>query len=224
MKKWILPILVVTLAGIYIAFKIVTNNSFRLVKTDPANGSSRVPTTQSIVFYFNQKLADVNTTNIDSGAEFNKIDINPLVPGQVKIDGKKVIFKPGVQGLTANTAYKVTLSNIKAADGRTLKDITINFTAIYVPFNNLSSEQQKQQINETDHYHDTNNARNNFIKGLPYTTSGYSIEYISSGDYFLVRITDTPISTQKTASLKYISAQGVDTSKERVDFFIIKGL
>jgi hypothetical protein len=225
MKRLLIILGLVAIFGLAI-FGFIQNRKFHLVKSDPANKSTTVPASQIITFYFNKELAAAESgiTNSDEGRYNNLIEINPLVPGRIQIDGKKLIFKPGVQGFEDSITYKVKVSNIKSEQGEVLPDIVIEFTSKYVPFNQLSEAQQQQQINQTDQYLDTKTDRNKFINNLPYTTDGYSIEYIHSSDYFTIRITNSPVASQKTAALKYMSDRGVDPNRERIEYFVIKGL
>ncbi len=223
-KRTLILFLAAILVIIFVSLGVVRNRKFHLVSTDPSSGSSQVPTYQIVTFYFNKPLKAANDVAVDSGSDFNSIDINPSTPGQVKIDGKKIIFKPGVQGFSLNQSYTIKLTNITSAQGETLPDQSLTLKVTYVPFNNLSNNQQQQQINQTDQFHDSNTPRNKLIQSLPYTTSGYSIEYIQSGDYFLVRVTNTPIASQKAAALAYLSKHGIYTKIERIDFFVIRGL
>ncbi len=228
MKRTVIIFGILAVLILVIIYAVITGHQFHLVRTDPANGSQNVPTTQIVSFYFNQNLAKANSTSTDSqnystGFDFNIVAISPETPGSVSISGKKVVFKPGIQGLTSQP-YTMHLTHIKSEQGKTLPDITLSFNVTYVPFNELPADQQQQQINQTDQTQDVNSARNKFIKSLPYTNDNYSIEYIESDDYFLVRVTNSPVATQKAAALKYMTDHGIDTQKERIDYFVIRGL
>lgn len=215
---------------------ISNNGHFRLVRTDPKNGSHQVSYNQSVIFYFNRNLATQTAPKegqqhdeqylekFTYGLSNNIVEVSPSVPGKVNIDGNKLIFQPGVLGFSVDTDYTIKLEKIKSVGGETIPDITITFRVSYVPFNNLSSDQQNQQLNQTDQYHDTNSPRNKFIQSLPYSTNGYRIEYLQSNDYFLVSIINTPVSTQKEAALRYMSNHGIDTKQDKITYFIARGL
>jgi hypothetical protein len=226
-RKLLFVLFGLVLAVLTLLLVILPNSRFRFVKTEPGNNQQLFSSTQNVIFYFNKDMAPNYTPQgeKDPTAPQNLIKINPYVFGTTKVDGKKVTFVPnGLAPFEFNKKYTATLTNIKSQKGQTLPDKSITFTVVYTPLTSLPKSLQEQQASQTDKYKDANTPRNQFIKSLPYTTPGYNIEYIEAQDYFLIRVTKSLVADNKAAALKYMADHSIDTKRERIDFFVLRGL
>ena len=122
--------------------------------------------------------------------------ITPLVRGNIKIDGKKITFKP-LGGFSPNTKYKVTITKINLKTGKGPSANTA-FTAKA----------------------DSSNPRTKFINSLPLNYPGYSINYLKSFGVFSVQINDVPVEKNKTEAFKLISSQGFTVKSNDVEYIV----
>lgn len=135
--------------------------------TTPKDGSKE-STASDIRISFNKRPAD---------STVNNFTINPIVPGRVTIINNDVVFKPTTI-LNLNTKYTVLLKKPTSQTGQKNKDIKFEFTAVFVPFNQQSTKNQKLAIE------DSNSLEKAYpiVEYLPYDNSHFGITYSLQAD------------------------------------------
>ena len=199
----------VVLLVILIIYQAVT---FRLLSTSPANHTKNFPIYNAVVFNFNHKLAPV-------GSGTNQLTINPDVSGKVSIAGKVAQFIPD-SPLDNGRDYTVTMSGITDTGGRHLPNITIVFTAVSVPFNQLDQATQNRYINKQDANFESQTPVNKLQNSLPHNTAQYSLTYISYNNSFSVQVNTADIQGDEAAALEYIKSFGVDPNSINLSYSV----
>lgn len=134
-----------------------------LESVTPANRSEASVTT-NIEYTFNHPLDPKITDNFS---------IKPYVPGRVIVDDTRLIFEPS-KNLDIDTRYKAVLKNPRSKNGLESESIETNFTAVYIPFNEIPKKQQKQEIQQSENLQETYP----IVAHLPHETLEYKIDYV----------------------------------------------
>lgn len=175
---------------ILIAIVITQAVQFHLVSTNPKTNSQPNQYT-AISFKFNKPL--------DTGSQHNLIAISPSAAGKVEVSGNTVTFTPE-STYQANTTYQVTLSNVLSAKGEKAANVTLSFTPVYVPYNQLPKDIQQRLVTQTDI---------NDNKPKPYTPDAIAIagssELINDG-----------LSSEQLIALKQAFFQYFQANKQEV--------
>lgn len=136
------------------------SNQFRFTGMYPSAG--RVPQTVKVYFNFSKDLQPDT-----------KAQMEPTEEGKFSIEGKSIVFTPKS---VMNTGEKrVIITSPKSTTGEQLEDITVTFNVEYVPYNQLTPEQQKDEVDRT-----SNSSQNEFPiinSFLPYQSLDYNIGY-----------------------------------------------
>lgn len=160
----ILVILLITIT-IYYAWK---NSSLQIVSTTPKNDEITLGTS-TIDFKFNQ---DIDTAEYEKNIE----DPNKIISGIGLKDSKTLSIKLGE--LSKDTKYSITLKNITSKKGDILKNYKFDFSPRNIDYKDLSDEEKKRQIEETDNYSYQDPIENI----LPYETKNYKITFLTADE------------------------------------------
>lgn len=116
---------------------IRNNVVFRLVEASPSAG--RVPTaTIYINFEFNKELYEIDLDN-SAGSE-------PSIVQKIELHGKRLRVKLGA--LDDGKNYSIKLRSIRSTKGKVIDFYDYNFTARYIPFEQLTQEEQKTILDD----------------------------------------------------------------------------
>lgn len=161
-SKFKIITLVAALLLLVLGYLAYQNLIFRLVSSSPQkNGEHSIASDLKFTF---SKTLDASMKN--------KFKLSPYTAGIVVINGKELIFKPSSM-LKLNQAYSATIESPLSQSGESIDDITINFTAKYIPFSKTSKQQQQEEINESNSLE----AKHPILSKLPHETQNYKIDY-----------------------------------------------
>jgi hypothetical protein len=168
-----------------------------LTKTTPKNNAKNISLPSEIVFTFNQKMA---LPSLESNAS-NSLNVAPLTPGSVRIDGKKVIFTPD-RDLQYNQTYQVTFINPTTASQHALATATLTFSTKTMPVAQISQLQK------------------DFLARLPIVTSDYSLDYIYTTNSFQVDIGSGNQAEIKKEVEETLRINGFDPDSASVNYYL----
>lgn len=167
-----LIILTVILVVVIVASWLVYDSLvFRLKGTTPKNGSTPPASLQQVEFVFNKKIKDdgvIDRIVLLVNGE-NPIDI---VRGDSRIEDNKIIIE--IIRLNQDVQYEFTVTDITAENGKKIDKVALTFSPTYVPFNELSKEQQAASIADVE----DPVTEDPMFAIAPYRTIDYSIDYI----------------------------------------------
>lgn len=134
--------LIVVLGSVGFGFLWQRSQTFRLLSSTPKINSA-IPTSTSVIkLTFSHSLdASVDYLGTTEGESVSSIN-------SIQIDGPSIFIR--LKPLTKNKWYSFTLKNIKAQDGRVIESLPIRFTAQYIPYNELPSDQKRLEVSQTD--------------------------------------------------------------------------
>ncbi len=162
----IIIIIIITFIVFAIALLYSNNKSnsvFKLESTNP-NTNNLVPTSANkMILTFNKEIDLKSVTLSDINAEKDLVR-------SININNKDLVIN--FNALKNNYVYIITINKISSVKGEQLKDIKIQFKTKYIPYSNLTEDQKKQQLEDTDPT-PTNKTILNF---LPYSTDNYVIK------------------------------------------------
>lgn len=137
MNKKNILIAIVILFTIIIGVVIYYSSTLRLESTDPP--LDKVATsTSKIKFTFSQPLTSIESIKVDD-TELSDIEIN---------DNSALVSLNAIS-LVKDRDYTLTLTGVKSIN-KEITNLTLKMTAKYVDFNELSDEQQKIQVDQSD--------------------------------------------------------------------------
>lgn len=165
-NKYILLSVIVVIVLIFVGLVIYSLNresfkQFRMVSTLPESNQSFPSSSNQINVKFNREI-NANKITLDD------IDSNFLV-SEIIVDKKILVLK--LRTLIVNKNYNINIKKVESTSGEILTNTKLSFTTKYIPFSDLSKEEQKLQIEDTDPKPKIESIKN-FI---PYSTSNYSI-------------------------------------------------
>lgn len=219
----IIGVILVVLA--VIAFIFISNRDFRLVSTNPKLGGSIPTSTPEIILNFNRELRpDQELHNNISG------DVGPV--SNLVIDGQTILIS--LTSLEIDTNYHITLSNIESTEDEKIEKIDLIFSAVYVPYEDLSNEQKATQLANTDR----DNKEDPIMEVLPHEGEGYYLEgkhttgddgvddFILEAQIFLKRWElnnrQAAIDEYQRQVVEYITNRGFSIDDYFVDYVIIE--
>lgn len=209
---------------IFMGVALKRTNTFRLVESVPRLDNSIATSTGTIALNFNQRLDESFDYNDKLGGQDKE------AVRRVRVSGKSLLID--LEILVADRDYSFLLVEVRAMDGRMIRNLPVRFTAIYIPFNQLPDAQKKLEIGQTDR----DNADDPLARHLPhqgqqfYLSSeyGYSEEgepiYIVNAQLFLTK-SDLSDRSQRIAEIKkqvtdFIQAQGLDPKTYNIRYTI----
>ena len=224
-----LVVSVVLLIVGFVIFQVYLALTFRITKTTPKLKGVVTTALQTFVVEFNKEL--------DPDVDYLKnLDDNLKHVAAVKIKGKnlEVRTKPAIDG----KQYSFTVKNIKAKNGSVISAVNFNYTARYIPYEQLPKD-QRQLI---DQQKDQPAEDNPILNHLPYGDLHYSLsaefeeheeESVELGKLRLkaeillsasdVRTDkDSAIAIYKQEVLDYIKSLGFDPAKFEIIYEIIE--
>jgi hypothetical protein len=153
----ILAFVFVFLMLLFSGYEIYLSERFHLVSTTPA--LNKIITSQiSISLNFNKQLSpdklivDASPTNISSD----------------QVSGKTLTVKFAT---IDNKPYTISVLSLYDTGGSSIKNLVLNFTPIYIPYNQLPSSSQKNIINSQQNQNQTTSA----LGLLPYDGPDYEL-------------------------------------------------
>jgi hypothetical protein len=183
-KKIFIPaavILVIILIGLALYY-VWKSSSLQIVSTTPKNNEITLGTS-AIDFNFSK---DINEVEFEKNIE----DPNKIISGISLKDTKTLSIKLGE--LSKDTKYSITLKNITSKDGDILKEYKFDFYPRAIDFKDLSEEEKRRQIEETD----KNTYQDPLENALPYETNNYKITYLTPSE-------DTDVPATITITMKF---------------------
>lgn len=221
----ILVILLITVA-VYYAWK---NSSLQIVSTTPKNNEVTLGTS-AIDFRFSK---EINIVEFEKNIE----DPSKIISGIGLKDSKTLSIKLGE--LSKDTKYSITIKNITSKNGEVLKEYKFDFYPRDIDFKDLSEEEKRRQIEETDKttYQDP------LENVLPHETKDYKITYLTPSESIEMPATititmkffepgstavpATPAEKQeylnnlrryRTEALEYLKSNGIDVSSYVMEY------
>lgn len=136
--------------------------SFRLKTISPGD---EVPmSVTQIEFVFTRDLSTDTLTGITKTPEANMA---------ITIESNKIIFRP-LDSLSQGS-LTITVPNVIARNGEILGEVKKTFVVKYIPYNELSKDEQKRQVNQSD----GGQGRFEIINGtLPHAAYNYTADFI----------------------------------------------
>jgi hypothetical protein len=126
-------IIILALVLVLVAYEVFMFEKFHLVSTDPV--LNKINTSQtSISLIFNKNLS-VNHLVVDA---------SPINISSDKISGKTLMIN--FTSLSSEP-YTINILSLYDTSGTSIKNLALNFTPVYIPFNQLPSSTQKSIIN-----------------------------------------------------------------------------
>lgn len=154
---------VLLLTIIVVAFIVYREKTTLILKSVvPANRSEASVTTR-IEYTFNHPL------DPDISENFS---ITPYVPGRIIIKDDRLIFEPS-QNLDIDTEYEAVLENPRSKNGLRSESVKTEFTAVYIPFNEVPEAQREQEVQQSENLQETYP----IVSHLPHETLEYKIDY-----------------------------------------------
>ncbi len=162
-KKYLWPvgfILICLLIG-FLSYRIFV---FQIISTNPANGGETNSSTETmIVITYNKELATNNKNII--------ITANDDIITGFHTDYDKLLIQ--THNLSFDKSYEIYIKNVLSTDNSKIDSYTFKFTNKYKNFSELSKDEQKKQIEQTD-----KGTRDDPVtRALPVTTSAYYISF-----------------------------------------------
>lgn len=225
MKKQALTIIAIILACLsLVLLGVFRNQTFRLTSSTPKLGKTIPTSTGTIKLDFNREID--GTKSYTDNLEGDSGIIN-----SISVEGKSVLIK--LKPLTKDKKYGFAIHNIHSVDGSVIQRLPINFTARYVPYNKLSSEQKRLEVAETD----KNNEEDAVLQIVPhqgdqfYLTSEYSATedgepiLVLNAQLFLYRSDlgagrDSAIEKYKNSVREFLSGNNLDPDKYLIRYEI----
>ncbi len=167
-NKYFIIVIIIVITFIVFAIALLysnnkSNNIFKLESTNP-NTNNLVPTsTNKMILTFNEEIDSKSVTLGDINTEKDLVR-------SITINNKDLVIN--FNTLKNNYLYIITIKKISSVKGEQLKDTKIQFKTRYIPYSNLTEDQKKQQLEDTDPT-PTNKTISNF---LPYSTDNYVIK------------------------------------------------
>lgn len=210
-----LIIIVAIVAGLLLAGYILLSMRFRLVSSVPNRTGVVATSTAAFKLTFNRELEKKDYLNTEetqnNTTPIQRIDIE---------DNTMLVF---VESLTEGQEYTFAIANITSTKNERLDGITFDFVAKYIPYDELSKEQQALQMAVMD----SSSVEDPIIGILPHDTLDYQMnvrhETDHVGDYQLVVDLQillsqadlnidrqAAINTYKEAAFEYIRQNGLN--------------
>ena len=222
-RRKILP-LAICLAILIIVFALWQSMTFRMTNTWPS--LSKVPShIPYIDLRFNKNLAGAS------------VSASPNVMKSYKLNGDYI--RVNLRVMQPGESYKLFLSNIRSAGGKTIVSKNLSFVAQDIPFENLSADEQKAIVNSQDPNDASFVTNDPLLAHLPYGGIGWEMEGIisSSGgkSVLTVRITvtfsnadyklstaqkQTLIKQRENEALSYIKSLGLNPAKYKIKYIV----
>lgn len=164
-------VVIILLIGGFFAYD---NLVFRLKSTSP--DASEVATSASFIdFNFSQPIKSIQKV------EFNDKNAN------YKIDGKTV--RVTVPRLNSDTDDNITLTGLESKwFNNQINTVSLEFTPYYIPYDQLSKEEQQVSINKSN----SGQINDKFLKNqFPVITDNYKMEVSNLGDSKTIVVTIT---------------------------------
>jgi hypothetical protein len=120
---------------------IYRNSTFRLTKSTPALNGVLSTSTGTIKLEFNRKID--GSINYADG-----LDGSTEIISSISVEENSLVVK--LKPLTKDKKYSFTIREIKSLDGEHINKLPVNFTARYIPYDQLSSAQKNLELSETD--------------------------------------------------------------------------
>ncbi len=150
---------------LYIAGSVAYNYFFFYAKSaSPRNHTAVASSTPQAVITFNKDL--------DPNQDIYKdITIEPQtrIYSTIAIDKNKLIIT--FNALNIDTDYSITFKEIRATNGKVIKNFTYAIKTKYVPYNELSTAQQEKSMEGVD----KGNIDDPVLSVIPYSTLNYQI-------------------------------------------------
>lgn len=167
----IVAVLVLAIIVMMVGLNIFQNKDFKLTGTTPDLNNTIATSTGTIKLNFNKK--------IDSSVGYvSKIEGDAEIINSISVEEKTILIK--LKPLIKDKKYSFVIKDIKSTDGKYISKIPINFTAKYVPYNKLSSDQKSLELSQTD----KNNSKDPILAIVPHQGDQFYLtsEYTSSED------------------------------------------
>lgn len=190
-------------------FIYITNSGFRVVKQDPAG---KVALSSTLIRF---TLSDTPTNPNDV-----KLTVSPSVGGSLVLKDNVVSFEPE-QAFKEKTTYTLTVENARLKDSDDTHKTRHNFQAKYIPYDQLSKEEQDRLRAKTNPHYKTFPV----TQHLPKVTAAYKIEYsLPEGESTKLTIIITPLIEQRPSESDQEHQQNLlDIKAEAEQYFIDKG-
>jgi hypothetical protein len=188
---------IIFVAILFIGLVASTTGNFNLHQVSPSNNAKNVASDAQISFSFNR---DLSSALHDGSSGPNQIIVEPYFRHSSEIINDTLTITPQVR-LYSGQTYTVTIKKATAKNGKVIDSVKTQFTI-----------QQDTSVKAI------------FTKTLPYQSAGYSIDYQTSTDQFIVYIHQKPIDTVQRQALTYIQSKVPDVDVKRITFLIDKGL
>lgn len=117
-----------------------------------------------------------STLTIDLSQNLQEISIDKNISSSDSIINGMYLSKPSqitvqLGQLQENKSYTILLKDLRSTNGQVINEYVIQFSPTYVPFNELSSAEQKRQIEKTDQ----NVPNDPALSATPHTTEEYRL-------------------------------------------------
>lgn len=196
------------IVGIGVAI-FFANSGFRVIKQDP---TGKVALSSTLLRF---TLSDTPTNPDDV-----KLSINPVVEGSLKLEGNIVSFEPEA-AFKERTTYALTVENVLLKDDTSMHKTRHMFQAKYIPYDQLSKEEQDRLRAKTNPHYKTFPV----TQHLPKVTAAYKIEYtLPEGESTKLTIIITPLIQQRTSETDQEHQQNLlDIKAQAEQYFTDKG-
>lgn len=210
-------ILIAIVAGYFLYINIAT---FFVSSTSPDNNSEVAGSTTNIRLNFNKEVDNKSVKN-------SIISQSDIILSYEKTSEKTITIY--LKNISNDKKYTIFLKNIASTDGKILELYTYTFQTKYIPYNQLSKEQQEQELQKTD----KGNINDPIMNVTPYTDINFKINnskdpgsnkfkiiitlLFNAADY---RSNNLPqIREQyKKEALNYLVAQGINLNNYTIEY------
>lgn len=152
----------------FVVWQVVLYKSFRIISISPDPKNYVATSTENFTITFNKELSTSQDYN-------RQIASKESIATSVRIVGNKMIIDLGV--LKTGNNYAFTLRDIAAKSGQIIPELSFNFGAKYIPYNELSRSEQVQQLSQTD----VDAIEDPLDKFLPYSELGFYLTGAHTG-------------------------------------------
>lgn len=192
--------------GVIIYF---ANSGFRVVKQNPTGKVAL----SSTLLRFTLSDTPLNPDNV-------RLSITPTVKGSLTLKGDVVSFEPE-EAFREKTVYALTVENALLKDSDATHKTRHTFQATYIPYDQLSKEEQDRLRAKTNPQYKTFPV----TQHLPKVTAAYKIEYtLPEGESTKLTIIITPLIQQRTGETDQEHQQNLlDIKAQAERYFAEKG-
>lgn len=185
------------------------NSGFRVIKQDPAGKVAL----SSTLLRFTLSDTPINPEEV-------KLTVTPAVKGNLSLKGDVVSFEPDEAFKDRNT-YALTIENARLKDSDAIHKTRHTFQAKYIPYDQLSKEEQDRLRAKTNPHYKTYPV----TQHLPKVTASYKIEYtLPEGESRKLTIVVTPLIQQRASETDQEHQQNLLDIKAQVEqYFTEKG-